>query len=257
MRTIGAISDTHGLLRPQAVAALAGCDPIIHAGDVGSPEVLARLGALTHAPRRARKRRSGRLEREPTCDAADRDRWLSHYVLDILAELDPQAADNVDAVIYGHLHQPKIETKNGTLFFNPGSAGPRRFRLPITVGPRSMASCAPKSLSSASSVDIGSARTTTDVTPERVRQCVHSRMTATPHLFGFDIICECDGLAEADEHVRTARRYIYEQERLIERLADEGQNTDDAFGLLNLLNRSLRLFQHYRVFLDRVNSLQR
>jgi uncharacterized protein len=134
MRTIGAISDTHGLLRPQAVAALAGCDPIIHAGDVGSPEVLARLGALTHAPRRARKRRSRRLEREPTCDAADRDRWLSHYVLDILAELDPQAADNVDAVIYGHSHQPKIETKNGTLFFNPGSAGPRRFRLPITVG---------------------------------------------------------------------------------------------------------------------------
>ena len=56
------------------------------------------------------------------------------YVLHILAELDPQAADKVDAVIYGHSHQPKIETKNGTLFFNPGSAGPRRFRLPITVG---------------------------------------------------------------------------------------------------------------------------
>src|SRR5215467_2389172 len=56
------------------------------------------------------------------------------YVLHILAELDPQAADKVDAVIYGHSHLPKIETKNGTLFFNPGSAGPRRFRLPITVG---------------------------------------------------------------------------------------------------------------------------
>ena len=82
------------------------------------------------------------------------------YVLHILAELDPQAAANVDAVIYGHSHLPKIETKNGTLFFNPGSAGPRRFRLPITVGQMSMASCAPKSLSSASSVDIGSARTT-------------------------------------------------------------------------------------------------
>src|SRR5262252_5812535 len=52
----------------------------------------------------------------------------------ILAELDPQAADNVDAVIYGHSHQSKIETKNGTLFFNPGSAGPCRFRLPVTVG---------------------------------------------------------------------------------------------------------------------------
>jgi hypothetical protein len=63
-------------------------------------------------------------------------------------------------------------------------------------------------------------------------------------------------VAEADEHVRTAKKYIYEQERLI-RLADEGQNTDDAFGLLNLLNRSLRLFERYRVFLDRVSSLQR
>ena len=54
--------------------------------------------------------------------------------LHILADLNPQAADNIDAIIYGHSHQPKIETKNGTLFLNPGSAGPRRFRLPITVG---------------------------------------------------------------------------------------------------------------------------
>src|SRR5262247_2468007 len=93
MRTIGAISDTHGLLRPQALSALAGCDPIIHAGDACEAR---RAGA---GPRRARKRRSRRLEREPTCDAADRDRWLPHYVLHILAELDPQAADKVDAVI--------------------------------------------------------------------------------------------------------------------------------------------------------------
>ena len=56
------------------------------------------------------------------------------YVLHILTDPNPQAANNVDAVIYGHSHQPKIETKNGTLFLNPGSAGPRRFRLPITVG---------------------------------------------------------------------------------------------------------------------------
>src|SRR5919201_4986912 len=111
-----------------------------------------------------------------------------------------------------------------------------------------MASCAPKSLSSASSVDTG------DVTPEPVRQRVHSRITsaAAPHLFGFDTIAN---VAEADEHVRTAKKYIYEQERLIERLADEGQNTDDAFDLLNILNRSLRLFERYRVFLDRVASL--
>ena len=77
-----------------------------------------------------------------------------------------------------------------------------------------MASCAPKSLSSASSVDTG------DVTPEPVRQRVYSRITsaAAPHLFGFDMIAN---VAEADEHARTAKKYIYEQERLIERLADE------------------------------------
>jgi uncharacterized protein len=134
MRTIGAISDTHGLLRPQALAALAGCDPIIHAGDVGSPDVLARLGALApvHAVR-------GNVDHGawsanlPVTQRIEIDGFRI-YVLHILAELDPQAAVNVDAVIYGHSHQPKIETKNGTLFFNPGSAGPRRFRLPITVG---------------------------------------------------------------------------------------------------------------------------
>jgi uncharacterized protein len=134
MRTIGAISDTHGQLRPQALAALAGCDPIIHAGDVGSPDVLARLGALApvHAVR-------GNVDHGawsanlPVTQRIEIDGFRI-YVLHILAELDPQAADNVDAVIYGHSHQPKIETKNGTLFFNPGSAGPRRFRLPITVG---------------------------------------------------------------------------------------------------------------------------
>src|SRR5262249_32372796 len=134
MRTIGAISDTHGLLRPQALAALAGCDPIIHAGDVGSPDVLARLGALApvHAVR-------GNVDHGawsanlPVTQRIEIDGFRI-YVLHILAELDPQAADKVDAVIYGHSHLPKIETKNGTLFFNPGSAGPRRFGLPITVG---------------------------------------------------------------------------------------------------------------------------
>ena len=117
-----------------AFAALAGCDPIIHAGDIGSPAVLARLGALApvHAVR-------GNVDHGawsanlPVTQRIEIDGFRI-YVLHILAELNPQAADNVDAVIYGHSHQPKIETTNGTLFFNPGSAGPRRFRLPITVG---------------------------------------------------------------------------------------------------------------------------
>ena len=133
MRTIGAISDTHGLLRPQALAALAGYDPIIHAGDVGSPDVLVKLGALApvHAVR-------GNVDHGAwSADLPMMQRikidGFRIYVIHILAELNPQTANNVDAVIYGHSHQPKIETKNGTLFFNPGSAGPRRFRLPITV----------------------------------------------------------------------------------------------------------------------------
>jgi putative phosphoesterase len=134
MRTIGVISDTHGLLRPQALAVLAGCDPIIHAGDIGCPDVLARLGAMAavHAVR-------GNVDvgawsaNLPVTQSIEIDGFRI-YVLHILADLNPQAADNADAVIYGHSHQPKIETKNGTLFLNPGSAGPRRFRLPITVG---------------------------------------------------------------------------------------------------------------------------
>src|SRR5260370_10764481 len=131
---MGAISGTDGLVRRPAPAELAGCAPNIHEGDVGSPDVLARLGGLApvHAVR-------GNVDHGawsanlPVTQRIEIDGFRI-YVVHILAELDPQAADNVDAVIYGHSHQPKIETKNGTLFFNPGSAGPRRFRLPITVG---------------------------------------------------------------------------------------------------------------------------
>src|SRR3989442_10402254 len=126
MRTIGAIFDPDGLLRPQALAALAGCDPIIHAGDVGSPEVLARLGALApvHAVR-------GNVDygawsaNLPVTQRIEIDGFRI-YVLHILAKLDPQAADNVDAVSSGHSHHPKIQTKNVTPFFNPRTAGPHR-----------------------------------------------------------------------------------------------------------------------------------
>src|SRR5262245_46793796 len=121
MRTIGAISDTHGLLRPQALDAVAGCDPIIHAGDVGGPDVLARLGALEQVPAvRGNVAPGARTANLPVTQRIEIDGFRI-YVLHILAELDPQAADKVDALIYGHSHQPKIETKNGTLFFNPGS----------------------------------------------------------------------------------------------------------------------------------------
>src|SRR5262245_27536413 len=123
MRTIGAISDTCcGRRRSRHLPAA------IPSSMAGILAVLTYLRGSALAPVHAVRGNvdHGCLEHEPTCDAAHREH--------ILAELDPQAADDLDVVIYGHSHQPKIETKNGTLFFNPGSAGPRRFRLPITVG---------------------------------------------------------------------------------------------------------------------------
>ena len=133
--TIGVISDTHGLLRPEALDALAGSDHIIHAGDIGKPEILDRLKQI--APVTAVR---GNVDTEPWGRKIPRTEVLevegvSIYVLHILDQLDlkPEAA-RFAAVIYGHSHVPKQEMKNGVLYFNPGSAGPRRFKLPVTVG---------------------------------------------------------------------------------------------------------------------------
>lgn len=134
MTTIGVISDTHGLLRPEAVAALSGSDCIIHAGDVGDPRILDQLRDI--APLTAV---SGNIDRETWARELPKTEVLSVegvdvYVLHDIADLDlkPEAA-GFSAVIYGHSHVPKQETRNGVLYLNPGSAGPRRFRLPVTV----------------------------------------------------------------------------------------------------------------------------
>jgi putative phosphoesterase len=132
---IGVISDTHGLLRPEAVETLQGADRIIHAGDIGDPKILDRLSEI--APVTAVR---GNVDGEswakhvPETDVLEVD-GASIYVLHILERLDlrPEAA-GMHAVIYGHSHIPKQEMKNGVLYFNPGSAGPRRFQLPVTVG---------------------------------------------------------------------------------------------------------------------------
>jgi hypothetical protein len=143
VHTVGVISDTHGLLRPEAVAALAGVERIVHAGDIGSPDVLSRLGRV--APVVAVRGNN------------DRDAWAAHipetevveiggvslYLLHDLHELDldPRAA-GFAAVIAGHSHQPRVDERDGVLYLNPGSAGPRRFKLPISlarltvIGPR-------------------------------------------------------------------------------------------------------------------------
>ncbi|MDP3857637.1 MAG: metallophosphoesterase family protein [Stagnimonas sp.] len=131
---IGVISDTHGLLRPQALAALRDCELILHAGDIGGPEVLEALAAI--APLAAIR---GNNDTGPwaqavpetrTVEAAGKRFYLLHD-LKALA-LDPLAA-GVDVIVSGHSHQPKCERRDGVLYLNPGSAGPRRWRLPITL----------------------------------------------------------------------------------------------------------------------------
>ncbi len=135
MATIGVISDTHGLLRPEALAALRGSDYIIHAGDVGDPAILRELAQIAPVTAIRGNVDHGAWSRKlPTTDVLE-VQGISIYVLHNLAELDlrPEAA-GFAAVIYGHSHVPKPELKKGVLYFNPGSAGPRRFQLPVTVG---------------------------------------------------------------------------------------------------------------------------
>jgi uncharacterized protein len=131
---VGIISDTHGLMRPEALAALAGSDLIIHAGDVGKPEVLRALEQV--APTFAVR---GNVDQGPWSDLLPEEldvpvAGLRFRVLHRIADLrlDPATA-RIAAFIYGHSHKPAIEWRGDALFLNPGSAGPRRFKLPITV----------------------------------------------------------------------------------------------------------------------------
>jgi len=135
MPPIGVISDTHGLLRPQAVAALQGCALIVHAGDVGTPDILEALRKIAPVVAvRGNVDKGAWAERLPQTEIVEHEGLLLYvrHILDDL-DLDPPAA-GFHAVITGHTHQPKMETKNGVLYFNPGSAGPRRFSLPTTIG---------------------------------------------------------------------------------------------------------------------------
>ena len=128
------ISDTHGLVRPQALAALAGAELIIHAGDVGAPEVLAALRRLAPVVAVRGNNDRGAWARKLPAAATVEVGGLKLHVLHILRELalDPAAA-GVRAVISGHSHRPSTEERGGVLYLNPGRAGPRRFRLPVSV----------------------------------------------------------------------------------------------------------------------------
>jgi putative phosphoesterase len=133
--TIGVISDTHNLLREEALAALEGSDYIIHSGDVGERAIVDQLSAL--APLsvvRGNVDREGWAQQVPTRQVLEVGE-VSIYILHNLAELDlrPERA-GFAAVVFGHSHQPVEQRRQGVLYFNPGSAGPKRFRLPVTVG---------------------------------------------------------------------------------------------------------------------------
>jgi uncharacterized protein len=132
--TVGVISDTHGLLRPEALDALRGVDQILHAGDVGTPDILTALKAI--APTTAVR---GNVDHGVWATALPMTEVVRLGTLDVFMlhdlgalDLDPVAA-GFAAVITGHSHQPKAEWKRGVLYLNPGSAGPRRFTLPVTL----------------------------------------------------------------------------------------------------------------------------
>ncbi len=131
---IGVISDTHGLLRPEALAALGDCERIIHAGDIGKPEVLAGLRAL--APLEAIR---GNVDSGDWAAAIPEQLDLQlgglriHVTHDVKTMAIDPVADGIDVVIAGHSHQPKIEEVDTVLYLNPGSAGRRRFTLPISL----------------------------------------------------------------------------------------------------------------------------
>ena len=135
MMRIGVISDTHGLLRPAALEALRGCDALIHAGDIGSQAVLDALADI--APVTAVR---GNNDNESWARALPEEVRIEFervgvYLLHDAKTLRPQALTSaVQAVVSGHSHKPAISQREGVTFINPGSAGPRRFKLPVTVG---------------------------------------------------------------------------------------------------------------------------
>lgn len=135
MMRVGLISDTHGLLRPEALTYLRGSDRIVHAGDIGDPAILEELAAI--APVTAVRGNNDKSEwaagisETEVLQAGD----VLIYVLHDLSQLDlDPAAAGFRVVVSGHSHKPRVDERDGVLYVNPGSSGPRRFKLPISVG---------------------------------------------------------------------------------------------------------------------------
>jgi putative phosphoesterase len=132
---IGVVSDTHGLLRPEVAPALAGVERILHLGDVGNPSILKELEKIAPVTAiRGNVDREGACGKLPETDVVLIEGRYIYMLHDLKTlHLDP-AAGKFAAVLSGHTHVPNYHTKKGVLYFNPGSCGPRRFELPVTVG---------------------------------------------------------------------------------------------------------------------------
>jgi putative phosphoesterase len=130
---IGIISDTHGLLRPEAERGLTGVDHIIHAGDIGRPEIVDALRRIAPVTAIRGNVDSGEWARQYPDTKIVRLAGKSIYVLHDLKTLQADLGVGIDVIVSGHSHVPKIDTVGGILYLNPGSAGPRRFKLPITL----------------------------------------------------------------------------------------------------------------------------
>ncbi|WFU58283.1 metallophosphoesterase family protein [Bradyrhizobium pachyrhizi] len=148
MFRIGIISDTHGLFRPEAERGLAGVDHIIHAGDIGRPEIVDALRRIAPVTAIRGNVDSGEWAHQYPDTKRVRLAGKSIYVLHDLKTLQAGLGPGIDVIVSGHSHVPKIDTVGGVLYLNPGSAGPRRFKLPITLA-------------------------TLDVTPEGMRPEIH------------------------------------------------------------------------------------
>jgi len=133
---VGVISDTHGLLRPEALAALEGSELIIHAGDIGKPEVLAGLSAVAPvAAIRGNNDRGSWAKKLPDILNLTINQTRIYVIHDVNELEIDAAAEGFNFVISGHSHKPGMTRRGGVVFINPGSAGPRRFRLPVAVAP--------------------------------------------------------------------------------------------------------------------------
>lgn len=133
MKRIGVISDTHGLVRPEALKALRGTDLILHAGDIGGNEVIEALERIAPVTAiRGNNDTGAWAKRFPaTIDLRIED--MAFHIVHSARDLDPKAAEKADVVVSGHSHRPSIERRDQVLYLNPGSAGPRRFKLPVAL----------------------------------------------------------------------------------------------------------------------------